>query len=177
MKKALIIAFVGLFSLNGFAQAKEETKKERRAREWQIEKSELLELARDSSFVLNAYSHFDRYQTQRPVTANNFIAIDGDKIVIQTSNPFGIGYNGMGGITLEGNISDYEIIEGKLKHAPRVRINFTNSVVGHGTLFLTLSGKENTTARLTDNWGRRNTWMGHVLAPENVRNFEGMSLR
>lgn len=176
MKKIILIAFAGILSFSVLAQAREESKKERKAREWQIEKSELLEMINDSSFVLNAHRYYNRYHNQQQLTSDNFIAINGDQIVIQTSNPFGMGYNGMGGITLEGTISDYDVIKGKEKHAPKVRINFTNSVLGHSTLFLTLT-RNNTTARLTDNWGRRNTWAGPVVDPKDVFNFQGMSFR
>lgn len=178
MKKALFILIVGLFTFNVYGQAKEETKKEKRAKRWQKEKEELLELARDSAFVLDAHAHFDRYQNQRQLASNNFIAINGDEIIIQTSNPFGsIGYNGLGGITLQGNIQSYNIREGKKKHGPSIQINFSNGVIGNGTLFIDLNSKENATARLTDNWGNRNTWQGKVLEPDEIMNFTGMSFR
>ena len=43
----------------------------------------------------------------------NFIVIDGDKAVIQFANGFGGGANGIGGITLDGQIDSYKLKAGK----------------------------------------------------------------
>jgi len=61
-------------------------------------------------FVLEADYISGKTGSRIPVTSTlNFIIIDSTEAVIQLGSLSGIGYNGVGGITVEGNITKYEM--------------------------------------------------------------------
>lgn len=92
-------------------KAKELAKKQAKAEEearFQMAK----EAMKQKNFVLQANQVYDRYGNTAQVTNNiNFVKLDGDKCVVQLGFEGIVGYNGVGGITLDGKISDYKLTE------------------------------------------------------------------
>ncbi len=67
-------------------------------------------ILQSKNFVLEANFLENQFGFRRPVTSNlNFIKVDSTKAVLQTGNNFGVGYNGVGGITAEGSIRGLKI--------------------------------------------------------------------
>lgn len=173
MKKVIILTLAGLFSLNLSAQI---TKKEKREAARRAEKERVLEMANNREFVLEAHLYANRYQYQRPLPTNNFFAVSGDKVLIQTADINRIGQNGLGGITAEGRILKYEVSEGGKNNPVRVMIDFSNGYLGMGTLSFSLSGEDHATVQLTDNRGNRNSWSGDLKAIDEHSGYTGMTL-
>ncbi|NLR91080.1 DUF4251 domain-containing protein [Flammeovirga agarivorans] len=66
------------------------------------------------AFVLEATQVYDRYGHTENVSSNiNFVKVSGDVAVFQLGFDGVVGLNGVGGITMEGKISDYQVIEEK----------------------------------------------------------------
>ena len=187
MKKIIIglTAFLMAASLNitnaqsaedGRTSMKQERleRKQQKALEQQEMKAALLDLVQDQSFVLQADALYDRYRNRYNATANNFIMFDGDRMVLQTAFPAYIGYNGLGGITIDGRVTDYDMNENK--NSITVTAQVTNSVAGHGTLTMNIGSSGYADATFSDNWGNRISFSGYIESLENSRFFEGMSI-
>ncbi len=163
----------------GRLENKEQRKTERAERKREKEKElkrrheVLKDLVQEQKFVLEASTIFGRYMHPYQVQPNtNFVKVDGERVTVQTSNNHSFGYNGLGGITLHGIISDYKVIS-KKGNGVSVLINFTNPAIGYSTLNLDLSTGGAARALFIDNWGRRITFQGQLDGLESTRVFEG----
>lgn len=87
--------------------AKQQAKAEEQAR-YQMAAAAM----KQQKFVLQANQVYDRYGNTAQVTNNiNFIKLEGEKCVVQLGFEGIVGYNGVGGITLDGKISDLKVTE------------------------------------------------------------------
>ncbi len=184
----LKIGFMLLFFLfsiaEGFSQSdRKEKKKLDRIERKTIERAEdqkrlesLESLIKDQTFVIEAYALRGKYSPQYQVSPNtNFIMVEGDKLVLQTAGGFYPGYNGLGGITINGNIIDYDISNSGENNIS-LMINFVSTVLGHSTLNISMNADGYATAFVTDSRGGRATFRGEVDALENSSVYEGMSI-
>jgi hypothetical protein len=131
MKTQFLILGMLLISLAGYTQDQTDqqvmTKKEQkqlakeqrdamRKAEEESNKQITDSILHQRQFVLEADYISGRTGVHVPVTSMlNFIMVDSANVVMQLGNPSGVGYNGVGGITVEGNITKYELYkkEGK----------------------------------------------------------------
>ena len=176
-----IIAFTDIAYAQSGPERREQRRQERQEKRERlaIEQAERAQeaqaLVENQSFVLEADALYDRYLNRYNALANNFILVDGDQMVLQTSSPWHFGYNGLGGITLNGRVTDYEIVRYQDEKPVAIRPQVSTNWLGSGTLFVDVSGN---TARATfsDNWGRRITLAGRITSLEDTRVFEGMNV-
>lgn len=149
---------------------KKRLKEEERAREQELLRS----LVEEQTFVIEATTIFGRYHNRYEVMPNtNFVKVEGNRVTVQTANSFLIGYNGLGGITINGTIRDYQVRPSKGNNSLSVIIHFSSPVTGHTTLTLNLQAGGLSTAMIVDNWGGRATFQGQLVDLENSRIFEG----
>ena len=95
--------------------AKEKRQAERLADEQQA-KEATDQMMQQRQFVLEADYLSGRTGQRVPVTSTlNFIRVDSTEAVLQLGSASGMGYNGVGGITVDGNITKYDMTkkEGK----------------------------------------------------------------
>ena len=110
-------------------------------------------------------------------STTNFISVKGNKAVVQISpRNFASGPNGVGGVTVEGMISDQLISRDK-----KGRITYSFSVMGIGInaqIEVYLSPDSNdATATIYPNFNSNTIWVeGSIVPYDNSRVFEGMSL-
>lgn len=189
MNKLLGIAFLTLLLFGAsdlLAQGKLSKKEQRKIEkaERKEAENELLEkrkaaylaVVKDSSIVLEANSINVNNRVNHQVASDNFVKISGDQVVIQTSNPGNIGYNGLGGVTLIGNINSYKIIEEKKSNAIRVSIQFSSQQIGHSSLILSILPSGYSTAYLTDNHGNNVTFIGTAYSVEGSTVYQGQTM-
>lgn len=129
----LVIVFgVGLSSAQAQEndrKAKKQAKKEAQA-QLEKERAAILTLAIDSSaFVLEA----DRLQSRKGRTINvssnlNFIAVEGDQAFIQIGSNYVMGYNGVGGISVDGRVTKLEINKNEKRGGYSIRLMCMSSV-------------------------------------------------
>ncbi|WPP52764.1 DUF4251 domain-containing protein [Catalinimonas niigatensis] len=178
----LLFFFVGTVSAQTREDRREARKQERlekkRLQAEAIEqgKTMALNLAQNRTLVLEADALYDRYMNRYNMVSNSFIMFDGDRVVIQTAAPGYIGYNGLGGITLNGRLTDYEVSEGKEDKPVRISAQVSTTALGHGTLNMTISGDGSARATFRDNWGNRVTFSGQVNSLDDSVIYEGMSI-
>ena len=110
-------------------------------------------------------------------STTNFISVKGNKAVVQISpSNFASGPNGVGGVTVEGMISDQQVSKDK-----KGRISYSMSVMGIGInaqveIYLSPDSNE-ASATIYPNFNSNTLWVeGNIVPYENSRVFEGMSL-
>ncbi|MEQ8686012.1 MAG: DUF4251 domain-containing protein [Imperialibacter sp.] len=185
MKKLKNLAVLGLLILvvPAYSQTADDNeklskadRKELKQLERDQEMNELKEVVNERSFLIDADFLLDRQSRQYMATANNFVSIEGDRVVMQTASPYGIGYNGIGGVTFVGRILDYKVNESKNGNNLFVTIQTSSVGYGNGTIFISIRGKENAVARFYGPWGRSLAFSGDVERHGGSFKYKGMSV-
>lgn len=166
----IFIIFLFIIPLGTTAQTTKEQRridraerKELKKKEHQEKFAELNNMVYDSSFIVQAYTIVaDNLNTFQVNPNINFFMIQGDQFTLQTGNDIGLGFNGLGGITIEGHITDYAIVETKEGKPLRIRMSVMSTVLGHSTIYIILSGNDNGQVRINDNWGNQLLMRGEV---------------
>jgi hypothetical protein len=106
----------------------------------------------------------------------NFVKVDDSQGVLQTGSDFLIGYNGSGGVTTEGNISEYKIYRQNKSLIHRVTFNLVSSL-GLFNIDMSVTSDNSASATITSSGSGKLTWRGHLVAIGNSRVFKGMDTR
>lgn len=186
--KNLILILMILIAGTSFTQA-QTTDKEERARLRQERKAEqeildslLFEQSKQSienkKFVLEADRVMFKYGTTAYVTSNtNFVMVNEDKATVQIAFNVPVsGPNGIGGITVDGLMSDFSMKEDKKGN---ISVEFNVSGVGISARITISLPKGSSTATVnvlpTFN-SNRLTLSGHILPLEQSTVFKGRAL-
>ncbi len=161
-------------------QRKLERVKKREARRAALEdnKARILDLVRQQTFVIEANSLFDKYQNRYEVSPDiNFIKIEGDQGIIQFGFNHLVGYNGLGGLTINGFISGYTVNSGEPSDPITITANVSSpNLVGPATLSLSILSDGSSRATINGAFGARLTFSGDVSDLENSRVYQGMTI-
>jgi len=186
MKKIIIFIFGISLALPAFTQ--ELSKKEQRKLEKELkleqkaaeaaQKAEIVSaMAEYQRFVLEANTLRDKRGNSVPVVSNiNFISADSLTGVIQVGSNTYVGRNGVGGITVEGSISNYQY----KRHERSGSYNITymlRTPVGSYDVQITArpDGRADAMVRSTT-WGDQLRYSGYLVPLGMSRVFKGMSL-
>ena len=176
---SLLFLFV-LFgiSVNNNAQNVKPDKQERKeARKAQLAANYIVldSILNSRRFVLEADFLQDRSGYMVSVSSTlNFVKVDGPNGVLQTGSEFRQGYNGVGGVTAEGNIGEYKISKDSKHLSYTVTFNLLTNI-GIFDIVLTVSSNSNATATITATTSGRLTWNGHLMTIDNSRIFKGQN--
>jgi len=155
--------------------------KEERKRQQAKEAAEYAKLVdymvKNSTFVLEADMLFDKYGQSQPVSSMvNFISADSTEGVLQVGSPMYLGRNGVGGVTVDGRISDYEYTVNEKRESYTVSYNL-KSPVGSYSVHMTVSKTGHADARITGNFSSGSLrYSGKLVHPAESRVYKGMSL-
>jgi hypothetical protein len=88
--------------------------KEKRKAEQQVENEKQREITslmlENQKFVLEADYIADKSGSRVPVNSTlNFVIVDSTKATLQLGSPWGMGINGVGGVTVDGKITRYDL--------------------------------------------------------------------
>ncbi|MDX9772510.1 MAG: DUF4251 domain-containing protein [Bacteroidales bacterium] len=85
----------------------------------------------------------------------NFVAVEGEDAYFQLASSSGIGFNGLGGITLRGRITSFKMDQGN-KHGGYNIIMNTIGTGGNLTIMMSVNKTgEMASAMVSNNWGNR----------------------
>ncbi len=146
----LIFSFVfqgSLFSQD-IAKDKQERKEEKKVqirKEYEVTQ----QILNSKQFVLEANWLGNQYGERIPVTSNiNFIIVDSTNAVVQVGSNSGLGYNGVGGITADGPVTDWELASNERKNSFHLKMNvMTNLGIYDITMNITADGYATATLR------------------------------
>ena len=159
-------------------QDKELSKKEKKLMEARIDSAlnaEAIQAINDTAFTIEADQvMFKRGYTAHVTASTNFVAVRGDNAIVQVAfNVPVAGLNGLGGITVEGSVSRYEVNKDK-----KGNVFVKMGVMGKGIsaqLFISLwKGANKATVNIMPNFNSNNlTLNGMMWKPERSNIFKG----
>ncbi len=172
----MILFVLAVFANMAFAGGQNEmsnkAKKEAKAeKDYQLTK----QMLENKNFVLESDFLQDRYGNRVFVNSTiNFVAVDSAEAVIQIGSNYRMGYNGVGGITAKGRITNWELKEDK-RHNFTLSMNVMTSI-GMYDLHFSISSSGRATARLTGLRPGQLTFDGDLVPIEESRVYEGRSI-
>ncbi|MCJ7446653.1 MAG: DUF4251 domain-containing protein [Bacteroidales bacterium] len=127
------------------------------------------------SFVLEADYLQNKYGDRIPVVSNlNFIKVDRSNGILQTGSNFGMGYNGVGGVTAEGTIESWKISKDSKKLSYTLQFSLLTQI-GHYDIFMSVNADNHASATITGLGPGRLTWDGRLKTLYNTRVFKGQN--
>ena len=184
MKNSLLIG-LALLITTSVMQAQENQEKQRltRAEKKELRKQEqenmqklVAGLITNRTFVLEASYLITRYGAMIPVSSTiNFISIDSTNATFQFGSANHFGQNGVGGVTIDGKISDWIVKTRKKTGVYYIRATLS-SAWGAFDINFDISPTGMADATITSNYGGILQYSGRILAPNESRIFKGMAL-
>lgn len=183
MKKMVSILICALALMVGHIQAQEVelTKEEKKALQEKIDSiqhAEAVEAINAKKFTLEADQVVFKYGQTAYVTSNtNFVSVDGEDAVVQVAFNIPVaGPNGLGGVTVDGKVSSYEMRTDK-----RGTLYLSMNVMGTGiSARLDISmpkGTNNATVTITPNFNSNRLTLNGVILPAFKSSvFKGRSI-
>ncbi|BDD11435.1 hypothetical protein FUAX_38670 (plasmid) [Fulvitalea axinellae] len=121
------------------------------------------------SFIVECDMLYGRYGGTLPVNpGTNFFAIHGEDVTFQIGTEVGhLGYNGIGGITVDGKAKNYKAKTRKKSMYARTQVM---SPIGTYSVSVTAVTSENVRVRISGNWGHSIEMEGRIkpLEEHNV---------
>ncbi len=130
------------------------------------------------SFVIEADAVTFKDGTRIIVNSmTNFVAVDGDRGVVQISpSDFVSGPNGVGGITVDGTVSGYEVTTDR-KGAMHISMNVTGAVINAAVEVTLYPGTDNAYVVISPNFNSRTVRLeGRIVPYASSRVVEGISI-
>jgi hypothetical protein len=183
MKRMMLILglFAGVFMAIPAQEINENSKKTREERRQERQEKQKIQfeltkkILENKAFVLEANTLHNRFGSSIPVSSMlNFIEVDSSRAVIQTGNPHRIGFNGLGGITAEGRLTDYELIINEKKKTFRVNLS-VSTIIGMYDVQMYIGSSGNASATLYGLRGRSITYRGDIVPTVSSVIYEGVS--
>lgn len=178
--KKLIILIIAVFLISPtFAQVNKKAqknvrkaeKKEQKMRE-DAEQAALIQTSIHArKFVLEGQFLSNKYGERVVVDPIlNFVWIDGEKGAFQLGNDQTIGFNGVGGVTIEGNISAFKVDISK-KGVYNIKFRVSSAI---GTMFITMdvSPLGNANATISGSTSGKLKYSGKIVPLELSRIFK-----
>lgn len=182
----MILVFTAMLTLPAFTQElskkeqkklQKELKKEQKAAE-AAQKSELVTaMVEYQRFVLEANTLRDKRGNSVTVASNiNFISADSLSGVIQVGSNMYVGRNGVGGITVDGTISDYKFTRQERSGSYNITYILRTPVGSYDVQITAFpDSRADATVRSTT-WGDQLRYSGYLVPLGLSRVYKGMSL-
>jgi len=185
MKRVIIIVFAALLALPAFTQ--ELSKKEQKQLEKELRKEQKAEEAAQQAvvvdamvqyhkFVLEANTLRDKRGNSIQVSSNiNFIASDSITGVVQVGSNTYIGSNGVGGVTVQGNITEYKYTVNEKSGSYNVSY-YLRTPQGSYDIRITAYPDGRADANVSSTtWGDKLTYSGYLVPPGISRVYKGIA--
>lgn len=185
MKNIALFMTMFLLMLAGSATAQEETreltKAERKALQARIDSLQYAEAEKalnDRAFTLEADQVIFKYGQTAYVTSNtNFVSVKDNQAIVQVAFNIPVsGPNGLGGVTVEGRFSEYDLKKDK-KGNVSLSINVTGAGISARADITLYNGSNKATVTITPNFNSNRITLNGVIFPLDKSNvFKGRSL-
>jgi hypothetical protein len=180
MKKIGISLIIVLMSVAAFAQTKAERKEAKKAKKEAKLKEDiasaevLVAIIESKRFVLEANTLYDKSgQSYNLNSSINFVGFDGESSTIQLAFEQLVGWNGVGGVTLDGKISQIEVKqkEGSASFSVDARVN--NKGGGMVTMIFRVSSNGSARVDMSGSFGDRLSFQGNIVPLSNTAVYKG----
>jgi hypothetical protein len=133
-------------------------------------------LFENQQYVLEANTVYSKKgRSFRMNSTINFVKIDKDNSIIQLGFNQIQGWNGVGGITLEGNVRNYKVIKGDGTKLPSVQFDM-NGTLGWATVRIDVNTSGQARATVNGNFGDRVSFSGPIKELSESNIYKGMSI-
>lgn len=181
MKRLIMLLALVLVIGGALAQETKEdrraAKKARKAEKERIalENTEQLRLiCATKMWVLEANTLYGRSGASFMLTPNiNFVGFDGEFSSIQLSFNDLVGWNGVGGVTLDGKISKMEIKSKEGKPGFTINASVQNRGGGLVTMTFRVSSDGNTRVDMNGSWGEKLGFQGYIVPLSQTSVYKG----
>ena len=180
MRAISIVIIMLLLGGSAIAQTKEEkkaakkAKKEAKLAQDKANTAMLISIVENKKFVLEANTLFDRTgQTYILSSHLNFVGFDGVNSTIQLAFDQLIGWNGVGGVTIDGRITKMEIKTNKDGLGFNVNTSVQNKGGGLVTMVFRVSSSGNARVDMSGSFGERVSFQGNLIALDKTRVYKG----
>lgn len=152
-------------------------KKELKKQQQIAQNKAILEILYSKKWVIEAHTVFDRYSQSYQINPSiNFVGVKDGEGALQLGFDGLIGWNGVGGVTVDGTVTKYEIKEGKEKSNPTINLRFQGRGVGSATINVTVNSSGQATAKVNGDFGERITFSGIIKSLDESVVYKGQSL-
>ncbi len=162
------------------AQEKKLSRKEKKAlrlEDAKKSKTLLMQVAESEQWVIEANTLYNKVGESFQLNTNiNFFAVEDQNGTFQLSFENLIGWNGLGGITLDGKVTKYSVKEGNEKQPITIKYRANGAVLGNVDVLITINSSGMAQATLNGNWGERITIHGRFVALSQSSVYKGSSL-
>jgi hypothetical protein len=152
-------------------------KKEAAEKQALVDKQITSEIIKNQRYLLLVDQISNQYGDRLNVNSTiNFILVDSSRAVLQTGNDWNMyGANGVGGVTVEGRVSSYELKKSDKKENYTITFNIS-SAIGSYSVNLRVGSSGYSTARVSSiTRGGYINFHGRLLPPSNKKIFKGSS--
>ena len=187
MKSLMTFLLAFVFVLGAFSQ--EETQqlsqkelkklqKEQKKAAREAEEERMAEVTRymvhQQQFALEADFLSDKYGQRVPVTPTiNFVMIDSLIGTVQFGDAMAVGYNGVGGVTVDGRVTKYEYsVIGKKEDSYSIRLILMSSI-GTYDITLMVNSQGYADAQIRGNWSGQLNYHGKLVPLTLSRVYNG----
>jgi len=180
----IILFFSVVFMTESFGQSEREKKKmEKEAKKAErhdqdsISNEHLKALVAKRTFVLEANTLYTRQGESFVLNPTiNFVGFDGKNSTIQLSFNQLVGWNGVGGVTLNGTISKMEFTDNKNGFGFTIDAVVKQKAGGAVTLIFRISASGNARVDMSGSYGERLSFQGNIVSLEETRVYKGSSI-
>lgn len=180
MRAISLVIIMILVGGSVIAQTKEEKKAAKKAKkEAKLEQDKantamLISIVENKKFVLEANTLFDRTGKTYIISSHlNFVGFDGVNSTIQLAFDQVIGWNGVGGVTIDGRITKMEIKPNKDGLGFNINASVQNKGGGLVTMLFRVSSSGNARVDMSGSFGERISFQGTLIALDKIRVYKG----
>ncbi len=142
------------------------------------QKAKLVQLAKDSTWVIEAFSVSAPGSDQISVSpGTNFVSVikkDGN-VQLTFSNVQTLGANGLGGVTLEGTVENYEMDAGEDLAPIQLTVRVKNKRSGWVLLSISVQADGRATVNVSGSYGGQFNFSGHMMSPADSGAYKGFA--
>ena len=126
--------------------------------------------------MLEAYYLANQYGDRIPVSPNvNFIKVTSEKGILQTGNFTDLGYNGVGGVTAEGNIGTWKIQKDPKNFSHYLRFTL-HTAIGTYDIALSVNADNHARAVISGLGPGQLIYEGQLQTVGNSRVYKGSNI-
>ncbi len=180
-KTALILSFILLCTitiLHAQEKKKKLTREEKKELKQQQKEEAIIattQMIENKTFVLEADQLRDQKGGMAVVNSTiNFISVNGDVAVFQFGSAHAIGYNGVGGITVEGKITSWDVTKREKTGSYYIKVNIS-SVSGFYGITFDISSTGMADATINTNSRHKLLYSGMAVPLLESRVYKGQS--
>lgn len=142
-----------------------------------ISSANLKAVVTSQAFVLEANTLFARTgQSFILNSTTNFVGFDGKNSTIQLAFDQLVGWNGVGGVTLDGTISKMEIADNKKGLGFTINISVKQKIGGMVTMFFNVSTDGSARVDMSGSFGEKLSYQGRIVPLSESSVYKGTSL-